>query len=365
MRITGIDLDAVDVNRQHHWLFVHVRTDEGVDGLGELNPSAPRLAVLKALKEIERDIIGKDPRQIERLVRNSYSSPDYRTSIYALCAVEQCLWDILGKWLEVPIYSFFGGKCHDSIRVYANVTRAALEGTPDDFVQQAKGAIKDGHTAVKIAPFNKRFGAGNALIEHGLQCINAVHEAIGPDVDLLVDCYGIFTLDEARRIVDGVRHIELYWLEEPVRENDLVGYKQIKKETEWRIAGGERAMLITGFWPLFDTEVMDVIMPDVTIAGGVSELKKIAAIAESRGQQTAPHGPFGPVTVAAHIQIMASHPGFLILEYAWGQVPWRTKLVSPWEQVVDGHINIPDRPGLGLQLVPETVDEHFANPQKV
>ena len=124
-------------------------------------------------------------------------------------------------------------------------------------------------------------------------------------------------------------------------------------------------MLITGFWPLFDTEVMDVIMPDVTIAGGISELKKIAAIAESRGQQTAPHGPFGPVTVAAHIQIMASHPGFLILEYAWGQVPWRTKLVSPWEQVVDGHINIPDRPGLGLQLVPETVDEHFANPQKV
>ncbi len=355
MRITGIDLDAVDVNGQHHWVFVHVRTDEGVDGLGELNPSAPRGAVLSALKEIEAEVLGSDPRQIERLSARLKPRPDDRPAVHALCAFEQGLWDILGKWLDAPVHALLGGRCRDSIPVYANVTRAALEGTPDDFVRQATGAVGDGHTAVKIAPFDGRFGAGNVLIDHGLQCVHAVREAIGPDIDLLLDCYGRFSLDEARRIVDGLRGTDLYWLEEPVGERDLEGYRQIRSESGYRIAGGERDMLIEGFWPHFDTEVMDVIMPDVTIAGGISELKKIAAIAESRGQLVAPHGPFGPVTVAAHVQIMASHPGFLVLEYAWGQVPWRERLVSPSERVVDGRIEIPDRPGLGLSLAPGVV----------
>lgn len=362
MRITGIDLDAVDVNGQHHWVFVHVRTDEGVDGLGELNPSAPRSAVLAALKEVEREVLGQDPRRIERLAAALKPRPEDRPAIHALCAFEQGLWDILGKWLGAPVHALLGGRCRDSIPVYANVTRAALDGTPDDFVRQAAGAVGDGHTAVKIAPFDGRFGDGKKLIDHGLQCVHAVREAIGPDIDLLLDCYGRFSLDEARRIVDGLWGVDLYWLEEPVGERDLEGYRQIRKETGYRIAGGERAMLIEGFWPLFDAEAMDVIMPDVTIAGGIGELRKIAAIAESRGQLTAPHGPFGPVTVAAHVQVMASHPGFLILEYAWGQVPWREGLVSPAEQVVDGRMEIPGRPGLGLSLDPAVVEAHRVDP---
>ena len=362
MRITEIDLDAVHVNGQHHWVFVHVRTDEGVDGLGELNPSAPRAAVLGALKEIEHAVLGQDPRQIERLTARLKPQPDDRPAVHALCAFEQGLWDILGKWLGAPVHALLGGRCRDSIPVYANVTRAALAGTPDDFVRQTAGAVRDGHTAVKIAPFDSRFGTGTSLIDHGLRCVHAVRDAIGPDVDLLLDCYGRFTLEEARRIVDGLRDVDLYWLEEPVGERDLDGYRKIKRETGWRIAGGERAMHIEGFWPLFDAEVMDVIMPDVTIAGGIGELKKIASIAESRGQLTAPHGPFSPVTVAAHVQIMASHPGFLILEYAWGQAPWREGLVSPGERVVNGCIVIPDSPGLGLILDPDVVDEHRTEP---
>ena len=127
MRITGIDLDAVDVNGQHHWVFVHVRTDEGVDGLGELNPSAPRSAVLDALREIEREVKGEDPRRIERLVARLKPRPDDRPAVHALCAFEQGLWDILGKWLDAPVHALLGGKCRDSIPVYANVTRAALE----------------------------------------------------------------------------------------------------------------------------------------------------------------------------------------------------------------------------------------------
>lgn len=365
MRITGIDLDAVDVNGRHHWVFAHVRTDEGVDGLGELNPSAPRRAALDALREIEREVLGKDPRRIEQLCAQLKPRPEDRPAVHALCAFEQGLWDILGKSLDAPVHALLGGKCRDSIPVYANVTRAALEGTPDDFVRQATGAVADGHTAVKIAPFDSRFGAGTAVIDHGLQCVHAVRDAIGPDIDLLLDCYGRFSLEEARRIVDGLRGVELYWLEEPVEERNLEGYRQIRRETGWRLAGGERAMLIEGFWPLFDTEAMDVTMPDVTIAGGIGELKKIASIAESRGQLTAPHGPFGPVTVAAHVQLMASHPAFLILEYAWGQVPWREGLVSPAEQVVNGRINVTDRPGLGLSLDPGVVEAYRADPLAV
>ncbi len=362
MRIRGIDLDAVDVNGRHHWVFVHVQTDEGLSGLGELNPSAPRDAVLRALAEIERTVLGKDPRRIEQLFASLKPNPKDRPAVHALCAFEQGLWDIVGKWLGVPVHALLGGACRDRIPVYANVTRAALDGTPDDFARQAASAVGDGHTAVKIAPFDSRFGAGDALIDHGLQCVYAVREAIGPDVDLLLDCYGRFSLKEARRVADGLRGLDLYWLEEPVEDWNLDGYRQIKKETGWRIAGGERAMLVEGFWPLFDTDVMDVVMPDVTIAGGIGELKKIAAIAECRGQWTAPHGPFGPVTVAAHVQIMASHPRFLILEYAWGQVPWREDLVTPAERIVDGCIEVSKRPGLGLSLAPGALEAHRADP---
>jgi galactonate dehydratase len=117
-----------------------------------------------------------------------------------------------------------------------------------------------------------------------------------------------------------------------------------------------------GFWPVLDQHLMDIIMPDVTIIGGISELKKVAAMAEARNIPTAPHGPFGPVTIASGVQAMATHPEFLILEYAWGEVPWRHDLLLPSEQIVNGRIKVPDRPGLGVELNPEAVKKYRANP---
>ncbi len=362
MQITNFNVKAVDVNGQNHWVFLKVLTDEGIDGVGEINPSAPRRDVLNALKILENRVMGQDPRQIEYLIMKLQPTLKGRATIHALSAFEQCLWDILGKCLNTPIYTLLGGKFRDSIPVYANITRAAKQGTAEDFVNQATKAVEAGHWAIKIAPFDKRFGTGSALIDHGLHCVHSVQEAIGSEIKVLLDCYGLFSLDEARQIIKSVSNINLYWLEEPLPDSDIDGYRQLKKETNLRIAGGERAMLINGFWPLLNTNIMDVIMPDVTVAGGISELKKIASIASHRGVLTSPHGPFGPVAIAAHVQIMASHPAFLILEYAWGQVPWRERLIFPQEQIDRGHISVSDRPGLGVHLDPKIIERQWTAP---
>ncbi len=245
-----------------------------------------------------------------------------------------------------------GGKCRDEQRLYANITRATDGLEPEAFVQSAEGALRDGFDAVKIAPFalgtDARERAEN--IERGIECARAVRVAIGSETELLLDCYGIYSFAEGMQIARAVESLGLYWLEEPVGDKDLAGYSRIRAESGLTIAGGERMMLRRGFWDMVDREVMDIVMPDVTIVGGIGELKKVAAMAEARDMQTSPHGPFSPLTVVTGLQASGSHPGCPILEYAWREVPWREELIEPNERVAKGRIRLPDEPGLGVRL---------------
>lgn len=360
MKITDIDIITIQVNPRETWVFVHVDTDADLRGLGELNPSAPRAECMAAIGEFAEFFIGQDPRRIAHLVASCAPTLLDRVGIHALSALEQAFWDILGKSLDTPIYTLLGGRCRDQIHLYANITRATFELTPEAFVRSAQGAVADGFDAVKIAPFSGGPGLIDdvALAANGIECARAVRCAIGPDIDLLLDCYGIFTIDVALHIADALADINLFWLEEPVAEDDYAGYLRIKAQTGLRLAGGERFMLRQGFWDLMARDAVDVVMPDVGIVGGIAELDKVASMAEGRGMVTAPHGPFGPVTVAAGAQVMAAHTGFLILEYAWGLNDWRPNLTIPSEAVADGSLLLSDRPGLGLELNPDTVEQY-------
>jgi galactonate dehydratase len=359
VKITHLELETVQVNQRETWVFVLLHTDTGLTGLGELNPSAPRLACMAALRQMGQHLRGRDPRRIAALYAELSADSLDLVGVRALSALEQCLWDLLGQWLQVPLHVLLGGDCDATIRLYANITRATPALTPEAFAHSARGAVADGFSAVKLAPFG-----GKGLIdridhlEESIECVRATRLAVGPEIDIMLDCYGLFTARAALALIEALDDIGLYWFEEPVADDDFAGYLQVKEHCPVPLAGGERYEFRRGFWPALERQIFHIAMPDVGICGGIGELDKVASMAESRGIQIAPHGPFGPVTLAAGAQVMAAHPGFLMLEYPWGLNDWRAALVEPAERIVDSHYHLTDRPGLGLALNPLLLAAH-------
>jgi galactonate dehydratase len=361
VKITNIEIETVHVTERADWTFVHINTDQDIRGLGELNPSVRRADALGTLRTMAEQLIGRDPRQIERI--NALFDPQAldRFGFRALSALDQALWDILGKSLGAPVYQLLGGLCRDEIRLYANINRATrTDRSPEAFARNAAAAVADGFDAVKLAPFD---GMARGIdkaedAEDGLACMRAVRAAIGPNVDLLIDCHSHFTARGALAVADALFELDLFWFEEPVPDTDIEGYLEVKARSGLPVAGGESRLHRRGFWEIFDRGGLDIAMPDVTVVGGLSELSKVAAMAETRDILTAPHGPFGPVTTAASAHAMAAHPAFLILEYAWGEASWRHDLVLPTETINKGRIALSDAPGLGVELNPDTVAAH-------
>lgn len=363
MIITGMDVDVLRVTPWAEWVFVHVYTDEGIRGLGEMHPGGRQFGALEALRQMEEALKGRDPRQIERIVHEfSRDEPSLR-QITALCAVEQALWDILGKSLGAPVYTFLGGTSREEIRLYANINRISRipeERTPEWFAHNAARAVAEGFDAVKLAPFDGMpMGIDRARdAASGIACMEAVREMIGPEVDLLIDCHSHFTVNGALEMADALRDLDLFWFEQPVPEDDLDACIRVKEACGWQVAGGEQRMLRHSWWDVLERGAMDVVMPDVTVVGGIGNLKKTAEMAAAKGVPTSPHGPFGPVMIAAGVQAMASHPEFLILEFGWGEAEWRSELVLPSESIENGSIWLTDAPGLGVELNREVVEAH-------
>ncbi len=352
MKITGLKTRSVHVNHRGDWTFLSVHTDEGLTGLGEVNPWGAKAGSVAFLQEVEPRLINRDPGEIECLLAELRPVPSNRSGVMALSALDQALWDIKGKALGVPVADVIGGRCREEIRLYANINRATTDRTPAGFARNAAAAVADGFDAVKLAPFDGMPGRMDRASEarEGIACMEAVRAAIGPDIGLLIDCHSHFTARGGCEVFDALRDLDLYWYEEPVPDEDHEGYRIIRDHIDVPLAGGENLMYREGFWPVLDRGLMDVIMPDVTVVGGLSELKKVAGMAAGQSVPTAPHGPFGPLTLAASVQAMASHPDFQIMEYAWGEVPWRHDLIVPTEQIDRGRIRVTDRPGLGVSL---------------
>lgn len=363
MKITEIDLHAVRVNHRGDWIFIHVNTSEGIYGLGELCGSGDYGERVRILRELEGKLKGRDPRQIEDIIFELSHSYRSRNGAFAVSAIGQALWDILGKVLGVPVYTLLGGKCRDEIELYANINRATTERSPEGFASNAAAAVTEGFRAVKLAPFD-----GLPLeidevkdAESGVACVRAVREAIGPNVKLMVDCHDHFTVRGAMNLADTLEELNLYWLEQPIPESQHEDCLVFKRQCRMRLAGGENDLYRADFNRQFADKIYDVAMPDVTLVGGTGELKKIADTAAAWSIPVAPHAPFGPVSLAASLQAMAACPTFLIHEYAWGEVPWRGDLLLPRENIMGGKITLSAGPGLGVELNMEAVEAHRTN----
>ena len=360
MKITDIKTFVVDCFRTN-WAFVKVYTDEGITGVGEATLEYKEKSLVGAVEHIREALLGKDPTNIEQIAHDLYRDSYWRCGpvlMSALSAVDMALWDILGKSLNVPVYKLLGGKTNEKVRIYVNGWFAGAK-TPDEFGEKAKIAVQRGVTAMKWDPFGKSYlEISNKDLDTALRCVAAVRDAVGEGVDLLIEGHGRFNVPTGIKIAKELEQFKPMWFEEPTPPDNLEALKAVRDKSPVAISAGERLYNLRQFKDLFEMRAADYIQPDVSHAGGIMELKKIAAVADSYYIPFAPHNPSGPVACAATLQVAACTTNFSILEIMYSDVPWRKDVTNEELRYEDGYIYVPDKPGLGIEIDEEACLAH-------
>ncbi len=326
-----------------NWLFVKVETDEGITGVGECS-GWPRV-IETAVQDLAQILVGEDPGNIERLWQKMLVATmgHGMTGVVgggAMTGIDMALWDIKGKALNTPVWNLLGGKLRDRIRVYAHAK------TPEVALQLKAQGI----TAIKAG------GLSNPV-----RMLEALRSAIGDDMDLMVDLHGPPWLTTADAIVLGrsLEPLKLLFMEDAIPPEHLEQYARVRDAVAIPLAAGERAANIWGLRPLIERELIDVVQPDTGRAGGITQMKKIAAMAESHGIMLAPHsGSLGPVAEYAALHVMAAVPNALMLERIEIDWPGRSEVISPVPVTQDGHLAVPTAPGLGVDINEEAIARH-------
>lgn len=364
MKITAITAEVVHVNHRGDWVFVVVDTDAGLQGIGEASHSGNDSLLLPVIHYFNETLIGQNPLAIEAIWSRLARMDGGRIVNTAISGLEQALWDILGRHLNTPVHTLFGGAVRDRLRLYANINRHVTDRSPAGFAKAARQAVDEGFTAVKLAPFDElvrpdhiRTGP-HAAWRTGVARVEAVRQAIGDEIELAVDCHGRMDAGEALIVADALAECNLYWFEEPVPDSYLDELAGVTAALRVPTASAESIFGMEGFRPFFQRRIVDVLMPDVKHNGGLMETKRIAGAARMCQLLVAPHNPAGPLATAATAQVISTVTNFSILEYAWGEVDWRADLLDPPERIEDGHLILSQEPGLGHRLNAATVDRH-------
>ena len=360
MKIKAIQTHICHAYRTN-WVFVKILTDAGLHGVGEATLEHRELTVAQAVKELERTLVGKDPHNIEALWHQIYRDAYWRGGavlMSALSGVEMALWDIKGKALGVPVWQLLGGKVRDSIPCYANGWFAPAK-TPDEFAAKARLAVQAGFRGLKWDPFGAAYlDIDKRGLREALQCVEAVVSAVGPEVDILIEGHGRFNVPTAIRIAHALEDYDIHWFEEPIPPDNLEALAEVKQRTRVPIAAGERLYSRWDYQRFFALRCADFAQPDVSHTGGIMEVKKIAAQAEANHLALCPHNPSGPVANAASLQLAACVPNFSVLETMSADVPHRREISTERVVFENGAMQIPDAPGLGIDINVEAVAAH-------
>jgi galactonate dehydratase len=349
VRVTGVKT-FVMWGEPRNWVFVKILTDEGIHGWGEGTLEGKEETARAAIEETGQYLIGKDPTLIEHHWAAMFRHGFWRGGVVlgtAIAALDQAMWDLRGKVAGLPVYKLLGGPTRDRIRLYTHV------GIYDHskMVEDARRDLEDGFTAVKTGAWagDTVLSEARAIDEFAAR-VGLLRETVGPDVEIMIDNHGRSRASSAVRLMHALSPYRLFWFEEPTQPDDIEGLLALRAAgATMDLAAGERLYSKWDFRPLLEKRLVDVIQPDICHAGGITECKKIAALAEAYYVQVAPHSPQGPVSTAAAAHLAMAIPNFQILEYVRSD-PWRERVLQqPWP-VQDGHLVVPDRPGLGVEL---------------
>jgi L-alanine-DL-glutamate epimerase-like enolase superfamily enzyme len=350
------------VNDSFNTCLVEIDTDAGLTGLGEAKVGVGNLGNYAALvtlihAELAPALIGRDARDVTALwetiyngTRAHYVAAHGRTfpivgrrgiTVSALSGIDIALWDLLGKALGQPVWRLLGGRLRERIPAYASGGWAPVGGVG----KQLRQYVERGHRAVKM-----RVGLQDASVDDSAARVREARETLGPGVGLMVDAHGTWSVREAQRFARKVADCDLGWLEEPVSPDNVAGQAEVRAATDIPIAAGETEQTRFAFRDLIEARAVDVLQPDVAIAGGITETLRICALAATHGLTVAPHLWGGAVLFASGLHLAVATPCVTTLEFSRGENPLLNDLVEEPFHLVDGYVLAPDRPGLGLTL---------------
>jgi galactonate dehydratase len=344
--------------------FVELATDEGLTGVGEVRMLGHTDALLGYLAEAEdRYVVGADPFAIEALVQRMYRGDYARAgeiAMSAIACVELACWDIVGQALGQPVHRLLGGAVRERIPAYANGWYT-VQREPAEFAAAARTVVERGYRALKLDPFGPGWlELGRAERLRSIALVEAVRDAVGPDVDVLVEMHGRFTPAVAIALARELEPFAPGWIEEPVPPENLRALAKVAARVEVPVATGERLHTRYDFRELFELQAADVIQPDITHLGGIWETRKLAATAETAYVLVAPHNVGGPVATAANLHLAAVTPNFKVQEHFNDFADAWVRDVAPGLPEVgdDGSFPLPTEPGLGVRVDWAAVAEH-------
>jgi galactonate dehydratase len=377
MKITDVEVFDVTLDGWNP-VLVRINTDEGISGVGEVAlaygvGSSAGVGMVRDLAE--RFLLDADPFQIEqlwdRMYRKTFWAQGGGPVVFGgMSAIDEALWDIKGKALGVPVYELLGGRCWDRLRVYANGWYRGCV-TPEAYAEAAQGVVADGYTAMKFDPFAvtpegewdyTRRALSRERADLAVERVAAVREAVGPAVDILVEVHGNLGTTSAIQVGKRLEVLDPFFYEEPVDALNVECMRKVAENVDIPIAAGERLYTRYGFRPYIEGQILDILQPDLGLAGGISEVKKIANYAETYHLHIQPHNCASPVATAASVQVDCCIPNFIIQEwFPYREAEMYELVTEPFEfQVVDGAMPVPTQPGLGIELNDEVVGGYLS-----
>lgn len=374
MKITAVKVWLVE-GFKYNWTMIKIETDSGHSGVGEATnwPGSP--IVRAAAEHAGQRIIGLDPLNTDFIWQKLYRDLNwvgpFGASMCAISGIDMALLDLKGKAWGVPCYQLLGGAFRRKIRLYANYWFTGGGHNPADYAQQARRVKDLGFTGLKFDPFahtnylygedlSTDLGLTTAEQDIAFEVTRAVREAVGPEVDMMIETHAMLNFEVAVKMAERLAPLGVTWYEEPAGPENADTLRAFRDRLPGSvpICVGERHYTRHGFRPVLEKHICDVVMPDITRCGGPSEMKRIATMAEVYGVLIAPHNPNGPLSTLASAHVCASIPNFFRCEFMVNDVAWRDEVLTHPLAIKDGYLHLSDRPGLGVDLIEETLGEH-------
>jgi len=344
-------------------IILRLTTSDGLVGYGEAVPTLRVRPVVESLREVGRLYKGKDPFDLE-LNQHEWHKHDFYLpvsfeSTTALSAFDIACWDIMGKRLGEPIHRLLGGSLRQSVRLYSNGWYSECV-TPEEFATKARKFAAKGYTALKFDPFGRYYDWIDAPgLEEAYRRVKAVKDATKGKVDLLIEHHGRFNPNSAIMAARKLEPLDPLFCEEPIHPDNVEGLRKYRASTHVRVALGERILTKEQTAYVCANHLTDFLQADITNVGGVTQARKLSAIADAYGVEMAFHIAFGPIQNAATLQVDAPIPNFLIQESFYDVFPeWKRRLVKGGTPVSKGHSRVPTKPGLGVEVDERVLEEH-------
>ena len=346
-----VDVRPVVVgNPWKNWVFVVVETDEGITGLGEATGGMRTAPNVASVEESKHLVVGRDPRNVHEIWNHLYFT-SFLNVTPAMAGIEMACWDILGKSLGVPVHRLLGGQIRDRVRVYANGWYTGPR-TPEGFAEKAREVVGKGYTALKFDPFGAAYvRLSRDETRECREIVGAVREAVGDSVDILIEAHDRFAVASAIEIGNWLAEFEPTWYETPVQSDDVDALVAVARQVPVRVIAGEKMRDLHVFARFLAANVTDIINPEPLGVGGIWKCLQVAALAQAHRVDLAPHNAESPLKTMVNLQICAVTPNIFVQEcFDDFLEPWTSDVLKGSVRVEDGHLTIPQAPGLGVEL---------------